>query len=384
MTKILWPFAANKCDKYCNCKQVKHFNGDPLCEMDKFDDIVKMMKQHAVALDSELKTFSRVWVLSELNAALALGMQTQYCGKVKHTNAAAVHIPSVKDAEASFPADKELILKRIKADAGFDHFDEVMSSSILTELAALRVFEYFESRDFDNLLREASSRPACVNRCSTAGLACNIIMLAAVHGEATLLQQLIETAGSAIQWNTVTSQGWTALHHAAVCFYPSATTATNTTGASTTTDVSGSQLKIVELLLANGCDANIKNAFDKTPLEEWIINANQHSSPAACALLFQATAGAHDLVRGFFADPARILRTGDKVLAAYKNERIGDMLKWFSATIVADRGDGTYDISYDDGKADTCVDQKFISLYYFKLTFFQALLQFCRTIHSFL
>jgi hypothetical protein len=261
-------------------------------------------------------------------------MQTQYCGKVKHTTAAAVHIPSVKDAEASFPADKELILKRIEADAGFDHFDEVMPSSILTELAALRVFQFFESRDFDKLLQEASSRPACVNRCSTAGLACNIIMLAAVHGEVTLLEQLIEIAGSAIKWNTVTSQGWTALHYAAVCFYPSATTTnssdiatTTTTTTTATTSVGDSQLKIVELLLAAGCDANIKNVFDKTPLEEWIINANQHSSPAACALLFQATSGAHDLDRGFFADPNRILRTGDKVMAAYKNERIGDMFE---------------------------------------------------------
>jgi hypothetical protein len=42
---------------------------------------------------------------------------------------------------------------------------------------------------------------------------------------------------------------------------------------------------------------------------------------------------------------------------------LGTCLKWFNAKIVADRGDGTYDISYDDGKADTCVDQKFISLY---------------------
>jgi len=117
--------------------------------MDKFGEVMMMMKHHAVALDGELKSFSRVWVLAELHTALTRGMQTQYCGSVKPAlleDSEGVKVPRVQDAQASVEDDKRRILQQIEAaPGGYDKFNKVLSASILTEIAALRAFRYFES-----------------------------------------------------------------------------------------------------------------------------------------------------------------------------------------------------------------------------------------------
>ena len=102
-----------------------------------------------LALDGELKSFSRVWVLAELHTALTRGMQTQYCGSVKPAlleDSEGVKVPRVQDAQASVEDDKTRILQQIEAaPGGYDEFNKVLSASILTEIAALKAFRYFDS-----------------------------------------------------------------------------------------------------------------------------------------------------------------------------------------------------------------------------------------------
>jgi hypothetical protein len=66
------------------------------------------MRKHALAMDAQLITLERVWVLSELDSAMRAQpvLKTQFCGAVAPDMLEKPRIPAVKDAQASFEADK--------------------------------------------------------------------------------------------------------------------------------------------------------------------------------------------------------------------------------------------------------------------------------------
>jgi urocanate hydratase len=117
-------------------------SSSPLCEMDKFEDVMKLMKRHAVALDANLTTFTRVWVLEELYTAnVRMNLVTDYCGTVSKSSMKSPNIHTVEDAQASIQADKDRILEGIRrGPGGVAAFDQVMSINIGAAIAALRAF----------------------------------------------------------------------------------------------------------------------------------------------------------------------------------------------------------------------------------------------------
>ena len=197
-------------------------------------------------------------------------------------------------------------------------------------------------------------------------------MMAAAYGEVELLQELLLLSQSdkVININTQTSRGWTALHFAAVCFNPGGG------------DDDDKQLQVVQMLLDARCDPNIINSFQKTPLEEFVINAHSSSSQAALRLLFTATAGAREKVQAFLRDDGDTssVKVGDKVLVKCRNGRETDdkyvinrrsdkdgvdMIKgkWYRGVITSDDGDGNYDVTYDNSITEERVPHHCISLY---------------------
>ena len=87
-----------------------------------------MMKQHAVAMDANLATFTRVWVLLELHTAVMMRIQTQYFGALSAS--ALLSIPSAQHAEASVADTKLALLLRLGK-----HLEELlhlMTSCLLT------------------------------------------------------------------------------------------------------------------------------------------------------------------------------------------------------------------------------------------------------------
>ena len=104
----------------CACGAQKHLAGSILCEMDKFPLVMQHMQQHGLALDLELKTLTRVWVLSELDEALQSNgrLDTCFFGSVDEEHLANPTLPLVEDCQASFAADKDLILGIIRSRVG--------------------------------------------------------------------------------------------------------------------------------------------------------------------------------------------------------------------------------------------------------------------------
>jgi hypothetical protein len=54
----------------------RSISGHEVCEVHKFEEVMMMIKQHAVAMDANLTTFTRIWVLLELLVAKVRGMRT--------------------------------------------------------------------------------------------------------------------------------------------------------------------------------------------------------------------------------------------------------------------------------------------------------------------
>ena len=142
------------------------------------------------------------------------------------------------------------------------------------------------------------------------------------------------------------------------------------------------QFKIVSMLLDARCDPNIHNSFQKTPLEEFIINVHAHSSHAALKLLFSATAGAREKVQAFLRDDGDTssVKAGDKVLVKCRNgletndfdllNRSSDVDgvdmikgKWYRGVITRDHRDGSYDVAYDNFLTEERVPHHCISLF---------------------
>ncbi|CAE7583205.1 SYT4 [Symbiodinium natans] len=123
----------------CRCSTPKHFTGDQ-SEMNKFDDMMAFLKQRhrqnaarhgseirlkqVVAMDIDFSLLSRVWCVAELVEADSLHLMQA----VKLHSAASqsrcldkiVHL-DVAEANASFPADKDLVLSKIEDIPAFNH-----------------------------------------------------------------------------------------------------------------------------------------------------------------------------------------------------------------------------------------------------------------------
>lgn len=112
----------------CPCKKQKCLTGAD-CEMNKFDDMMAYLKatvpgfSQVVAVDSELVLFSRIWCMAELLEASAsrlpqaLKLESsvrieRFRGKIESFD--------VRDAQASFPGDRDFVLSKIKDKDAFN------------------------------------------------------------------------------------------------------------------------------------------------------------------------------------------------------------------------------------------------------------------------
>ena len=98
----------------CSCGREKYPAGHQLCEVDKFEEVMRGMKHHAVAMDVKLTTFTRVWVLLEMHTAVMMRMQTQYFGAESEEAMDLLSIPSAEDAEASVADDNARIIAKVR------------------------------------------------------------------------------------------------------------------------------------------------------------------------------------------------------------------------------------------------------------------------------
>ncbi|CAE7670489.1 unnamed protein product [Symbiodinium sp. CCMP2592] len=110
----------------CGCRTQKHFTGD-LSEMNKFDDMMAYLKQchkqngqerleQVVALEKDFGLLTRVWCVAELSEAYELHLVQAV--KI-HSDASRdqclqrLFDLDVRDAEASYASDKDLVLSKI-------------------------------------------------------------------------------------------------------------------------------------------------------------------------------------------------------------------------------------------------------------------------------
>ncbi|CAJ1385979.1 unnamed protein product [Effrenium voratum] len=118
----------------CSCSTAKHFEGD-LSEMNKFDDMMAFLKQHhrqksqvhleqVVAMEIDFGLLTRVWCVAELVEAdkLHLHQAVKVHSASSRENCVdhLLHL-DVREAQASFPADKDLVLSKIEDVHAFNH-----------------------------------------------------------------------------------------------------------------------------------------------------------------------------------------------------------------------------------------------------------------------
>ncbi|CAK9077581.1 unnamed protein product [Durusdinium trenchii] len=126
----------------CPCAEPKFFNKTPPlndagesigCELNKFDDMMAYLFQQnpwfaqVVAVDAELTLFTRAWCVAELAQGQRMGMAQS----LKLRNKAVLlerkqtlECLKVEEMQATRPADKDVILSKIKADFGnYANFD---------------------------------------------------------------------------------------------------------------------------------------------------------------------------------------------------------------------------------------------------------------------
>ncbi|CAK9013612.1 Synaptotagmin-4 [Durusdinium trenchii] len=115
----------------CECTTAKHFDG-ALSEMNKFDDMMIFLKrtlrqearenhsdvqlEQVVAIDVDFNLLTRVWCVAELVAArdLHLHQAVQIHSAARRNSCLdKLQILDVREANASFPADKDLVLSKI-------------------------------------------------------------------------------------------------------------------------------------------------------------------------------------------------------------------------------------------------------------------------------
>jgi len=116
----------------CGCGSQKRQSGDPLCELDKFDDVMGRMQSIVVALDPDLATVSRVWCVAEIGEAVHRQKPINFVGRLSEKYMDGLkEIKSVVDCDSTVASDKDRILRKIKDSVGFQRFDQTVSRLVL-------------------------------------------------------------------------------------------------------------------------------------------------------------------------------------------------------------------------------------------------------------
>lgn len=142
-------FAAPVC-RYCNtekrnpcpCGALKTPKDDPEYEIDKFDEVVKLMNGGiVVSLDPELDSVKRVWVVAEVGEAMtdqpvqfqfAEGLAEEPMEKLRRREPV---VPEVSRCEFTAQADYDMILERINAKpGGQDAFNDFVWTMVELQL----------------------------------------------------------------------------------------------------------------------------------------------------------------------------------------------------------------------------------------------------------
>lgn len=153
----------------CSCCTAKHFQGD-LSEMNKFDHMMALLKfrlrqdfsevrlEQVVAMEPDFSLLTRIWCIAELVEAKKLHLPQAI---MIHSAASRTDCLKrlfeldVRDANASFPADKELILNKIPEVDAFnrqlkdlilhrlDHFLETNGSRLAATIVDELVLAFF-------------------------------------------------------------------------------------------------------------------------------------------------------------------------------------------------------------------------------------------------
>jgi len=130
------PYDTSGCEiQTCGCGTEKHFEGD-LSEMNKFDDMMNYLKrrlpkvqaevrlEQVVAMDVNFALLTRVWCVAELVEADHLHIHQAvkiHSGASRDLCLERLASSDVRRAEASFPADKDLVLGKIEDVEQFNH-----------------------------------------------------------------------------------------------------------------------------------------------------------------------------------------------------------------------------------------------------------------------
>ncbi|CAE7362242.1 unnamed protein product [Symbiodinium natans] len=146
----------------CGCGAEKFLNDHPLCEMDKFGQMMQRIPEHAVAVDDHLFSFSRLWVLKELHTALCLGMDSEFCGRVA-SDVSVSSLQSVQFASASREEDRRMILLEIESSIGYAAFDSAILAKVKCERAKFAMADAVLRRRPDAVQALLSEDPALCN-----------------------------------------------------------------------------------------------------------------------------------------------------------------------------------------------------------------------------
>jgi hypothetical protein len=120
----------------CPCKEEKYKNGDPRCEMDKFDDMMRLLKEEeasigsfgqVIAVDRKFELFTRAWCVAEI-AEAAKSRIPQFLklasSESVDTNFDKIDELDVRKCKASRQEDKDHILWKIERSTTVELFNE--------------------------------------------------------------------------------------------------------------------------------------------------------------------------------------------------------------------------------------------------------------------
>lgn len=236
----------------CDCGGPKHVWGMQ-CQMDKFSLMMDNIPNHALALDPSLRTVTRVWVLSELDEALHGNVEklTCFCGNVDPEFQINPSPPSVEQAEASFPSDKDLIVGKIKErTGGTAEFDYNIGGAIKDAIAIRRIFRWIEEGKYAEFEEDLRSRPKLMEATQVTNRGETPLLAAAREGHVFMVQLLLDKGARVTARSKV---GWTALHYAAIC------------------ENKGDAAAVISLLISADADLAAVNDFGRHPLEEALL-----------------------------------------------------------------------------------------------------------------
>jgi hypothetical protein len=166
--------------------------------MDKFHLVMeKMTGGLAVALDPGLATAGRVWVVSEVGKTLELKKPVRFymAGRVDaKVLEDGVEIASVRDCQASMPADKDRILRQIEDGVGIAAYDELVARTMRPVLLNLSLASCVEGGDWAIRTRRHMRRllEQRADPCYSSGVGESLCFRAAQKGHAEPMQMLIQ------------------------------------------------------------------------------------------------------------------------------------------------------------------------------------------------